>query len=102
MYQLHHLRKFEVWGTSDPTATTDPDSWEGWTKIMDCESIRPSGATEGGAPTAEETEYMLAGEEWEVPNEAPKFRYWKIKSVQTWSNSMALFINEISIWGSTK
>jgi len=102
MYQLHHLRKFEIWGATDPSATADPNSWEGWTKIMDCESIRPSGATVGGSPTAEETEYLLAGEEWEVPAEAPKFRYMKFFIQQTWSNSAAMFINEITVWGSTK
>jgi hypothetical protein len=102
MYQLHHIRTFEIWGTSDQSATTDPDNWDGWVKIMDCESFRPSGLTEGGNPTAEETQYLLAGEEFEVPVEAPKFRYMKFKINSTWSNSAAAFINEISIWGSTK
>ena len=102
MYQLHHIRTFEIWGTSDPQATIDPDSWEGWVKIMDCESIRPSGATEGGAPTAEEEQYLLGGEEWEVPIDAPPFRYMRFKINSTWSNSAAAFINEITIWGSTQ
>jgi hypothetical protein len=102
MYQLHHIRTFEIWGTSDPSATTDPDNWNGWVKIMDCESSRPSGLTEGGNPTAEEVEYLLGGEEFEVPVEAPKFRYMKFKINSTWTNSTAAFINEISIWGNTK
>jgi hypothetical protein len=102
MYQLHHIRTFEIWGTSDQAATVDPDSWDGWVKIMDCESIRPSGLTDGGNPTAEEEQYLLGGEEFEVPVETPKFRYMKFKINSTWSNSAAAFINEISIWGSTK
>jgi hypothetical protein len=102
MYQLHHIRTFEIWGTSDQSATTDPDNWNGWVKIIDCESFRPSGLTEGGSPTAEEEQYLLGGEEFEVPVEAPKFRYMKFKINSTWSNSAAAFINEISIWGSTK
>lgn len=102
IYQLHHIRKFEIWGTNDVAATQDPDSWDGWTKIMDCESIRPSGAVVGGPPTAEEEQHMLAGEEWEVPLDAPSFRYMRFKVNQTWSNSAAAFINEITIWGSTK
>jgi hypothetical protein len=102
MYQLHHLRTFEIWGTNDANATTDPDNWAGWEKIMDCESFRPSGATEGGAPTAEEEQYMLGGEEWEAPLNAPSFRYMRIKVNSTWSNSTAAFIAEISIWGSTR
>jgi hypothetical protein len=102
MYQLHHIRTFEIWGTSDQSATTNPDNWDGWEKIMDCESFRPSGLTEGGNPTAEEVQYLLGGEEFEVPVEAPKFRYMKFKINSTWTNSTAAFINEISIWGNTK
>lgn len=102
IYQLHHLRKFEIWGTCDQNATKDPDNWDGWYKIMDCESIRPSGKDAGGDPTGEEIEYVTAGEEWEVPLEAPKTRYIKILVHTTWSNSTAAFINEITLWGSTK
>lgn len=102
MYQLHHIRTFEIWGTSDPQATVDPDNWTGWVKIMDCESFRPSGAIEGGAPTAEEEQYLLGGEEWEIPLDAPPFRYFRFFIHSTWSNSRAAFINEITIWGSTK
>lgn len=102
MYRLHHLRTFEIWGTNEVAATVDPDSWDGWEKIMDCESIRPSGAVEGGSPTAEETQYLLGGEEWEVPIDAPTFRYMRIKVNSTWSGSSAAFINEITVWGSTK
>lgn len=102
MYQLHHIRTFEIWGTNDVAATTNPDNWDGWYKIMDCESIRPSGMKEGGSPTAEETQYLLNGEEFEIPVEAPRFRYMKFKVNSTWSNSAAAFINEITIWGSTK
>lgn len=102
MYQLHHLREFEIWGTSDASATTDPDNWDGWVKIMACESIRPSGQTEGGNLTSEEEQYLLAGEEFEVPIEAPKFRYMKIRVNKTWGNTEAAFISEITIWGDTK
>lgn len=101
-YQLHHLKEFEIWGTSDPEATTDPDSWEGWVKIMYCESSRPSGLPEGDPPTAEDVEYALGGEEWEVPIGAPAFRYMRFKVLRTWTNSRSAFINEIDIWGSTQ
>lgn len=102
LFQLHHLRTFSIWGTSDINATKDPDNWDGWTKIMDCESKRPSGIETSGNVTAEDEEYVLAGEEWEVPIDAPKFRYMKIQIHTTWGNSIAGYINEITIWGSTK
>lgn len=102
LFALHHLRTFEIWGTSDPNATKDPDSWEGWTKIMDCESKRPSGIETSGNVTAEDEEYVLAGEEFEVPIDAPKVRYIKFLVHTTWGNTQAAFINEITLWGSTK
>ena len=48
MYRLHHLRTFTVYGTNDAAVTKDPDNWEGWIKLMDCESFRPSGQIIGG------------------------------------------------------
>lgn len=102
MYRLHHLRTFTVYGTNDVEATKDPDNWEGWVKLMDCESFRPSGQTTSGTPTAEEEQYMLDGEEWEFPIEAPKVRYLKFHVHTTWGDTDGAFINEISLWGSTK
>ncbi|WP_080903150.1 DUF5000 domain-containing lipoprotein [Parabacteroides sp. Marseille-P3160] len=99
LFSLHHLRTFEVWGTNDASKTTDPDNWGGWTKIMDCESKRPSGIETGGNLTSEDEAYALAGEEYEVPIEASKYRYLKFLVHTTWGNTRAAFINEITIWG---
>lgn len=102
MYRLHHLRTFTVYGTNDAAVTKDPDNWEGWIKLMDCESFRPSGQIIGGEPNAEEKEHMLAGEEWEFPVDVPKVRYLKFQVHTTWGDTDGAFINEISLWGSTK
>ena len=102
MYRLHHLRTFTVYGTNDAAVTKDPDNWEGWIKLMDCESFRPSGQIIGGEPNAEEKEHMLAGEEWEFPVDVPKVRYLKFQIHTTWGDTDGAFINEISLWGSTK
>lgn len=59
MYRLHHLRTFTVYGTNDAAVTKDPDNWEGWIKLMDCESFRPSGQIIGGEPNAEERNICL-------------------------------------------
>lgn len=100
MYQLHHIRYFEVWGSNDQAvATANADSWDGWYKIMDCESLRPSGLPGGTAPTAEEREALLEGEEFEVSESAPTFRYVKFLINETWTKSTSMFINEITIWG---
>ena len=88
MYRLHHLRTFTVYGTNDAAVTKDPDNWEGWIKLMDCESFRPSGQIIGGEPNAEEKEHMLAGEEWEFPVDVPKVRYLKFQVHTTWGDTM--------------
>ena len=69
---------------------------------MDCESKRPSGIETAGGVTAEDQEYVLSGEEWEVPIEAPRFQYFKFLVHSTWGGTRGAFINEITIWGSTK
>lgn len=102
LFQLHHLRTFAVWGTNDVNATKDPDNWNGWYKIMECESKRPSGIETPGNLTTEDEEYATAGEEWEAPVDASKFRYMRIQVHTTWGNTMGGFINEITVWGSTK
>lgn len=98
-FTLHHMRTFEIWGTSDPTKANNIDSWDGWTKIMDCESFRPSGKTDGGEVSEAEVEYCRQGEEFEIPLDAPAFRYMKIRVNSTWSNSTSAYVGEITIWG---
>lgn len=98
IYRLHHVRTFELWGTTDPVVSASGASWEGWTHIMDCESIRPSGATEGGTPTAEETQFVMDGEEWEF-EDLPTVRWLRFKILSTWGGSTFCFINEIDLWG---
>lgn len=100
IYALHHVRRFEVWGTTDPVVAGSGDSWDGWEHIMDCESLRPSGETEGGNPTAEEKQYVMDGEEWEFDfSNLPVVRYLRFKILSTWGGSQFCFINEIDLWG---
>ena len=66
---------------------------------MDCESLRPSGKAEGGDISDVELEYCKQGEEFEVPLDAPAFRYMKIRVNSTWSNSTSAYVGEITIWG---
>lgn len=100
IYALHHVRTFEVWGTTDPAVAGSGESWDGWQHIMDCESIRPSGETEGGNPTAEEKQFVMDGEEWEFEfSNLPVVRYLRFKILSTWGGSNFCFINEIDLWG---
>lgn len=49
---------------------------------MDCESHKPSGLPVG-QHTAEDWEYLQAGEDFEFPAEAPPVRYIRFKVLET-------------------
>ena len=102
LFGLHNPRYFEIWGTTDVSKTTDPDNWEGWVKIMDCESKRPSGLDGGVAATAEDEAYALAGEEFKVPVDAPKIRYIRFWVHSSWTGTKAVHINELTFYGDNK
>ena len=40
-YRAGAIKEWEVWGRSD--LPSSDGSWDGWTKLADCESIKPSG-----------------------------------------------------------
>ena len=100
IFQLHHIRTFELYGTNDPMIAAQGESWDGWELIATCESVRPSGETEGGTPTGEEKQFVMDGEEWEFDfSHLPIVRYLRFKVLSTWGNSKFAFINEIDLWG---
>ena len=98
-YALHNPRHFQFWGTADDTAGNNPDTWDGWTLILDDYSIKPSG-TDDMTVKPEDQEYANAGEEYEIPDDAAPIRYFRFVCLQTWSNSKAFHLNELRFWGS--
>lgn len=95
-YNLGNARKFEIWGTAQ---TPSPDGeWTGWTKLLDCESVKPSGQPVG-TNTAEDTEAYLAGEEFAFPPGTPPVRYLRFKTISTWGGVTYVHINELSFFG---
>ena len=94
VYQLGAPKKWEVWGTA---TTPDPSgSWVGWTKLMDCESFKPSGE---GPVTAEDANYaMIQGEDFIFPEQIP-VRYLRFKVNETWGFLDYIYIAEMTFWG---
>ena len=100
IFQLHHIRQFELYGTADAQVANQGESWDGWELLATCESIRPSGETEGGTPTAEEKQLVMEGGEGGFDfSHLPVVRYLRFKVLSTWGNSKFAFINEIDLWG---
>ncbi len=98
-FRLHCPHLFEIWGTSDPAAAADPANWEGWVKLMSCESIRPSGLSPDVAPTPEDIAYEALGEDFEFPDNVIPVRYFRFYSVENWGKSTGLHFDEMKIFG---
>lgn len=92
-------RYFEIWGTSNfPQAD---GSWDGWTKLMDVESVKPSGLPVG-QNSDEDIALMMKGEEFNFPLDAPAVRYIRVKVNGTWNNATFIHIAELTFWGEFK
>lgn len=108
LYNHNNLKYYTIYGCDEITEEmydggyvgADDEvypTFEGWTKIMDVTTYKPSG--DSGVVTNEDKEYILNGDEQEVPIEAPSFRYIRILMTETWGMSDATQIGEMSFWG---
>ncbi len=97
-YVLHNPRYFEFWGTNDWDAAKSSDNWTGWTRLIECESYKPSG-TASATVTAEDQAYAEAGEEYEFPDDVIDVRYIRFRCLETWTKTKALCVGELRFWG---
>ena len=95
IFRHGNIKKFEVWG-----ATTDnlSDSWSSWTKLMDCESIKPSGLPLGQY-SSEDQAWAAAGEEFINSPENPPVRYIRILVTENWSGGDFFHLSELEVFG---
>lgn len=93
-----NLRIFEVWGceTLDPTG-----SWDSWTKLMDCESIKPSGLP-SGENSNEDIAVARDGEDFINSPQNPKVRYIRIRVLRTWGGGSNIQITEVEVFGDNR
>jgi hypothetical protein len=88
-------RSFEVWGCE----TLDPSgSWDSWTKLIDCESIKPSGLPMG-ENTNEDIAVARDGEDFINYMSDLKVHYIRIKVLRTWAGGDNFQVGEIEIFG---
>jgi len=96
LYQHGNVKTWEMWGCAE-TPPLD-GSWDGWVKLRDCESIKPSGRPLG-LFSAEDQEYATKGEEYEFPIDAPAVRYIRFKALSTFSGQKMIHIQQLWFWG---
>jgi hypothetical protein len=97
-YNHGNMKVFEIYGCQvlDPTG-----NWASWTKLMTCNSIKPSGLPLGQV-SAEDKAWANAGEEFINSPMNPKVRYIRIKCLQTWSNGDFLHVSELQFYGDNR
>lgn len=98
LYNQENIKKFEIWGSSNPAAD---GSWASWTKLGTFESKKPSGAPLG-TNTPPDIAYANAGEDFDLPPGSPKVRYIRIKALETWGNGAFTVLGEITLWSSDR
>lgn len=108
LYSHNNLKHYIIYGCNEITADMHDSgvvgsdgltypTFEGWTEIVDVECFKPSG--DSGQVTNEDKEYILNGDEHEVPIEAPAFRYVRIYMLENWSGGTIPQIGEMTFWG---
>lgn len=99
IYLQNNLRKFEIWGSTNPASD---GSWDSWTRLVEHTVIKPSGLPVG-QKTQDDIDASIAGEQMTVPLDAPRVRYLRIKILRTWTDGgYAANIQEMKFWGNDK
>jgi len=91
-----NVKKFEVWGSETLDAS---GSWDSWTKLMDCDVIKPSGLPLGQYNQDDMTASDLGQKFYNIANYGVKVRYLRIRILQTWEGMACYRICEIELYG---
>ena len=97
-YLYHHanMKSWEIWGRADKPDTDG--SWDGWIKLLKCESYKPSNLPIG-LVSKEDIAYAVKGEEFEFDRKSPPVRYIRVKVLSTFSGVKAAHIQQLRFWG---
>ncbi|NML41007.1 DUF4959 domain-containing protein [Chitinophaga sp. G-6-1-13] len=87
---------YEIWGCNNPAAN---GSWDGWTLLMRCESIKPSNAPDGTVTTEDKQFATVEGEDFDFPPDIPPVRYLRFKTLKVWGALDHMYIAELTFWG---
>lgn len=92
-----NLKKFEVWGSENLDTS---GSWDSWTKLMDCEVIKPSGLPYGEYNNDDIAAYNEGQKFYNIEKYDVTVRYIRVKVLETWGGDPCWRINEIELYGS--
>lgn len=96
LYGDGSAKDWEVWGCAE--LPDQSGSWDKWVKLMDCESIKPSGWPTG-SKSDEDVEYARKGEEFEFPMDTPPVRYIRFKFKSTHNGAGLIVMQQLWFYG---
>lgn len=97
-YNWGNPLNFELYtfnGTGKPSQSGD---WSEWTKVMDCEIIKPSGSP-SGTVTDEDVAAAEEGHEYAFELSQEPIRYLRIRVLDTWGGSAFTHPADVDIYG---
>lgn len=97
IYNHGNPKRYEIWGSTTPPSD---GSWDNWELLASCVSEKPS-KQPLGLNTSEDVAAAERGEENNIPLEAPKARYIRVKILETWvgSGGISSHISEMTFYG---
>ena len=100
-FQHNNLYRYTVYGAEEITLEMRLSGCrDGWTRLVDVVSHRPSGHPPGNLVlTDEDREFANHGEEIEIPIEAPPVRFIRIFMAETWGQGYTYQIQQIDFYG---
>lgn len=90
---------YEIWGSNNPSSD---GSWDSWTLLSSCESVKPSGTPEGTVTTEDKQFATVDGEDFDFPPDIPPVRYLRFKTIKVWGVLDHMYIAELTFWGNVK
>jgi len=94
-YDKGNLREFEVWGSN---SYSQDGSWDSWTKLASCLVVKPSGTPVGTSTPADDVAGTI-GWSFDMPEDAPKYKYLRIRNLRNWQGSYFMQMRQIQVWG---
>lgn len=90
------VKKFELWGSNDPS----PDgNWDNWELLGSFNSFKPSGLPLGQTTDEDRNYAWFKGEDFSFDRLLPAVRFLRFKTLETYSMSGQVVIAEIDLWG---
>lgn len=92
-YAHGNPRNLEIWGRE---TLPEDGSFDGWTKLCDCEATRPT--LQGGTPDEDQVHYE-SGDNYGFDLNDPPVRYVRFVTNRTWGNTGFIHFAEVTLWG---